>query len=266
MQKASNLIDNTLANQLIHLIPFTSINVQKTKSTNIISAYASPHTELLKIKIQNLSVWKGIANLLLTQKGEWRKRIDKSVGFPPNSGYKQEKLQMQNLLAQLQPNNSLRIALQEIKNCPPINYTKNQWRILNSLISLLPLLVAQLQRIFNNQNIVDFTEVSLGALRALRNIDQPSNYVLHLDSQIHHFLIDEFQDTSIIQFRLIKALISEWQPNDGRTLFLVGDPMQSIYRFRQAEVSLFLEVKNKGIGNIHLTPLILCNNFRSQKN
>ncbi|PMB54301.1 ATP-dependent DNA helicase pcrA [Coxiella-like endosymbiont] len=100
MQKASNLIDNTLANQLIHLIPFTSINVQKTKSTNIISAYASPHTELLKIKIQNLSVWKGIANLLLTQKGEWRKRIDKSVGFPPNSGYKQEKLQMQNLLAQ----------------------------------------------------------------------------------------------------------------------------------------------------------------------
>lgn len=265
MQKASNLIDNTLANQLIHLIQFTNINVQKTKSTNIISTYASPHTELLKIKIQNLSVWKGIANLLLTQKGEWRKRIHKSVGFPPNSSYKQEKLQIQNLLEQLQPNNSLRIALQEIKNCPPINYTKNQWRILNSLISLLPLLVAQLQRIFNTQNIVDFTEVSLGALRALRNIDQPSNYVLHLDSQIHHFLIDEFQDTSIIQFRLIKALISEWQPNDGRTLFLVGDPMQSIYRFRQAEVSLFLEVKNKGIGNIHLTPLILCNNFRSQK-
>ncbi|WP_369421095.1 UvrD-helicase domain-containing protein [Coxiella-like endosymbiont] len=159
----------------------------------------------------------------------------------------------------------MRIALQEIQNCPPINYTQNQWCILNSLISFLPLLVAQLQVIFKDHNIIDFTEVTLGALRALGNIDQPSDYALQLDAQIHHLLIDEFQDTSIVQFRLIEALIAGWQPNDGRTLFLVGDPMQSIYRFRQAEVGLFLQAKDKGIGNVRLTPLILCNNFRSQK-
>ncbi|WP_100622946.1 UvrD-helicase domain-containing protein [Candidatus Coxiella mudrowiae] len=270
MQKAHDLIDNTLANQplanqLIPLIQFSSVNIQQIKPGDAISACAPPLTELPKINIQNLSAWKGIANLLLTQRGEWRKRIDKSVGFPSDARYKQQKLQMQNLLEQFQSNNPLRMALQEIQNCPPINYTQNQWRILKSLISLLPLLVAQLQVIFKDHNIVDFTEVSLGALRALGNIDQPSDYALQLDTQIHHLLIDEFQDTSIIQFRLIEALIAGWQPNDGRTIFLVGDPMQSIYRFRQAEVGLFLQVEDQGIGNIRLIPLILCNNFRSQK-
>lgn len=264
MQRAYDLINKTLAVQLIPLIQFAGFNMEQIKPDNLISTCCSLK-KLPKINIKNFLVWKGIAKLLLTKNGEWRKRIDKSVGFPVDTRYKQQKLQMQNLLKQLGTNNPLRIVLQEIQNCPSIKYTESQWCILYTLISLLPFLVARLQAIFHDHNIVDFTEVTLGALRALGNIDQPSDYALQLDAQIHHLLIDEFQDTSIIQFRLIEALIAEWQPNDGRTLFLVGDPMQSIYRFRQAEVGLFLQVKAKGIGNIRLTPLILYNNFRSQK-
>ena len=264
MQRVYDLIDTTLADRLIPLIQFASFNMQKIKPDNPISACGSL-TKLPKINTKNFLVWKGIANLFLTKSGECRKRIDKSVGFPVDAHYKQQKLQMQNLLAQLSTNNPLRMALQEIQNCPPIRYTESQWCILRALISLLPLLVKQLQVIFHDHNIVDFTEVTLGALRTLGNTDQPSDYALQLDAQIHHLLIDEFQDTSIIQFRLIEALITGWQSNDGRTLFLVGDPMQSIYRFRQAEVGLFLQVKAKGIGNIRLTSLILHNNFRSQK-
>src|SRR3546814_18465594 len=51
---------------------------------------------------------------------------------------------------------------------------------------------------------------------------------------------------------------------DGRTLFLVGDPMQSIYRFRKADVGCFLKVKEHGLGDIVLTALELKDNFRSQ--
>mgnify|MGYP003389463336 CR=1 FL=1 len=69
------------------------------------------------------------------------------------------------------------------------------------------------------------------------NLDQPTDLNLMLDYQIKHLLVDEFQDTSQLQFTLIKSLINGWEENDGKTLFFVGDPMQSIYRFRQADVS-----------------------------
>ena len=72
---------------------------------------------------------------------------------------------------------------------------------------------------------------------------------------MQHILIDEFQDISVAQYRLIEKLISTWQQDDGRTLFVVGDPMQSIYRFREAEVGLFLRTQTKGIGTLSLQPM-----------
>ena len=64
---------------------------------------------------------------------------------------------------------------------------------------------------------------------------------------------------------LMKDLVAGWQPDDGRTLFLVGDPMQSIYRFRQAEVGLFLKTQQEGLGEVRtIKPLTISVNFRSQ--
>jgi ATP-dependent exoDNAse (exonuclease V) beta subunit len=80
-------------------------------------------------------------------------------------------------------------------------------------------------------------------------------------------LVDEFQDTSDAQVQLLERLTAGWEPGDGRTVFLVGDPMQSIYRFRNAEVGLFLSVRDQGLGRgdarIALEPLTLRVNFRS---
>jgi ATP-dependent exoDNAse (exonuclease V) beta subunit len=63
---------------------------------------------------------------------------------------------------------------------------------------------------------------------------------------------------------LLERLTEGWQRGDGRTLFVVGDPMQSIYRFREAEVGLFLRAQRHGIGTVPLEPLALSANFRSR--
>ena len=63
---------------------------------------------------------------------------------------------------------------------------------------------------------------------------------------------------------MLKALTEQWSEGDGHTLFLVGDPLQSIYRFREAEIALFLQSWNeKQLGSVRLTPIRLTTNFRS---
>ena len=67
--------------------------------------------------------------------------------------------------------------------------------------------------------------------------------------------------------RLLRALLEDWQQGDGRTCFFVGDPMQSIYLFRDAESRLFHQVREDGMeiggGHLPMTALQLSTNFRS---
>ena len=136
--------------------------------------------------------------------------------------------------------------------------------MLEAIVDLSPLAVAELQVVFALRGKADFIEIAQGALRALEGDDGPTDLLLVLDYRIRHMLVDEFQDTSHSQFELLKKLTSGWQEGDGRTLFVVGDPMQSIYRFREAEVGLFLRAQHEGIGAVRLEPLTLSANFRSQ--
>ncbi len=86
---------------------------------------------------------------------------------------------------------------------------------------------------------------------------------LALDYQVKHILLDEYQDTSQSQYEFIRRLTEGWESEPDRSLFVVGDPMQSIYRFREAEVGLFLDTCDRGIGGLKLEFLQLTTNFRS---
>ncbi|HMH19882.1 MAG TPA: UvrD-helicase domain-containing protein, partial [Burkholderiales bacterium] len=126
----------------------------------------------------------------------------------------------------------MREALRALYNMPPAQYDDRQWEALEAILALLKPAVAQLKVLFGERGQADFTEFAHGALEALGSVDDPSDLLLSLDQKISHVLVDEFQDTSLSQFELLTKLTSGWQEGDGRTLFLVGDPMQSIYRFR----------------------------------
>lgn len=149
---------------------------------------------------------------------------------------------------------------------------RDQWRFLNSgehppeiadFCSLLDRAHHSLLEVFRERRQVDFTEITHAAIRALGTPDRPSDLLYWLDYRIEHLLVDEFQDTSLAQYDLINALTAQWSEDGGHTLFMVGDPMQSIYRFRGAEVSLFLQCwREQRLGSVRLTPLSLVTNFR----
>ncbi|GAA4409370.1 nuclease [Advenella faeciporci] len=207
--------------------------------------------------------WKALARLLLTGKGQLRSRLTKNEGFPPKTAHKDA---MQAWLeSQRTGSDEWTQALHDLTNLPDVLMTPQQIHIIGNLLECLKLAAQQLEQVFASEGEVDFIEIAWRAGQALGSVDDPAELLLSLDAVIKHILIDEFQDTSQVQIDLIHKLTSGWLANEGRTLFLVGDPMQSIYRFRKAEVGLFLKVARESINDLPLTVLKLTENFRSRQ-
>lgn len=219
--------------------------------------------EAFDTDMASLEQWQALACVLLTKDNKPRKTVTISQGFEAKSDYKDEFIAWLKGVSESDPWVG---ALVDIRSAPVDGYTDEQQDILRVLIEVLWLAAAQLNVCFTEAAEVDFTEISRRALEALGQVDDPSDLLLALDTAIRHLLVDEFQDTSQSQIQLLERLTSGWMAGDGRTLFLVGDPMQSIYRFRKAEVGLFLTVKEQGLGEVSLTALELKDNFRSQGN
>jgi len=208
-----------------------------------------------------LEQWRGFAELLLTAKGEWRRRLTRNEGFP--AGKNDHKAALYDVLEDLADDHQLLSLLHGIRALPPVHYGDEQWAVLLALFRLLPVAVVELQQMFSARGATDFIEIAFGADDALGTADRPGDIALLLDYQVRHILVDEMQDTSRAQYRMLEALTGGWEPGDGRTLFCVGDPMQSIYRFRNAEVAQFLLAQHQGIGAVPLERLVLRQNFRS---
>lgn len=250
--------------ELLFLAKSAAQNLIREQSTSPI-IYCETLDSLPGSQPEDAPAWLGLAKLLFTEKLEWRKRLDKTIGFPPSKQRHDENLKerMNSLIEYLSTHTRLHNAFKNLHAMPNHQYQEKQWEILVSLHQVLQIVVAQLKLVFQQHGKVDYIENAHAALLALGDESNPTDLALALDYKIHHILVDEFQDTSNSQFRLIEKLIMGWEPNDGRTLFLVGDPMQSIYRFREAEVGLFIRARQSGIRNLYLEPLSLCVNFRS---
>ena len=213
-------------------------------------------------KLSDLSNWQIIADLLLAKSsGEWRKKIDKSLGFPPE--LKEQKKSLMVILKELVSADIFKKQLLELDQLPNAYQHESVISNINDISQVLKLGVAQLSLIFEEQGVQDFSEVGMQAIKALDSREVVNDIVLFLDYQIKHLLIDEFQDTSYAQLGLIQKLLESWQKGDGKTIFLVGDPMQSIYRFRESQVGIFLKVMKNGIANVRIKSLLLSTNFRS---
>ena len=216
----------------------------------------------LRAQAADLARWRGAAWALLTGQGEFRRRLTRNEGFPPQCA---DNAPMADLLEEFGRDPHARQVLIDIRALPEPAYGDEQWGRVGEVAQVLVLAAAQLDQVFREQGAADFAAVSLAALRALGSAEAPSDLGLRLDYRLQHILVDEFQDTSSAQLELVRLLTAGWQQGDGRSVFCVGDPMQSIYGFRQAEVRAFLELAEDGIGEVRFEVQRLRNNFRSSR-
>jgi len=211
----------------------------------------------------DVPLWRGLAQLLLTEEGTPRARFDKRLGVPPKEAGRDLKRRAGLAAARLGEFAQAMELLHATRSLPSPSYDAEEWRVLMAQFRVLRLAVAELEVVFGERRVADYPRFARAARQALGSPEAPTDTALALDAELRHVLVDEFQDTSDAQVKLIESLTAGWQPDDGRTLFLVGDPMQSIYRFRNAEVGLFLDIRNRGLGDIDLESLTLAVNFRS---
>lgn len=209
------------------------------------------------------AICAGLAELLLTGGGGVRVRLDKNLGVQPQTSELFKAL-FAPIADALRGAPAVCARLHRTRGLPPSIYTGAQWRTIEAMYGLLKLAVAQLDLTFAHAGRCDFTAITHAAQQALGAADAPSDLSLALDYRLEHLLVDEFQDTSQTQHELLEALTAGWTGDDGRTLFFVGDPLQSIYRFRQAEVRLFVQTtRRRRWGSVPLETLRLTANFRT---
>ncbi len=122
--------------------------------------------------------------------------------------------------------------------------------------------------------LVDYEDMEYFALKLLTEIPEWQNILFIFDEHTDHILVDEFQDTSYLQWEIINKLIEEWRAGEGvkyekginPTVFIVGDDQQSIYMFRNVRVEIFFKVQKeleRWFGKEKLETITIKENYRS---
>ncbi|QFU75977.1 DNA helicase UvrD [Halioglobus maricola] len=245
--------------ELFELFCYAQHNLQQPVPDEFPSAQSS-----------DLSYWRSLINMLLTQDAKYRKSVNVRNGFPAGKGEAQDyKDHCKDLLERMAAQEQLLPALVAVTALPDMDEHAASWQLVVHLSHVLPLVAACLLLVFERRGEVDHTQVALSALDALGEDDAPTELAMRLDYSIEHILVDEFQDTAINQYRLLGRLTRGWgeyneaNPTAPRTVFIVGDGMQSIYGFRNANVGLFLRARDRGFNGVEPIAVDLKSNFRS---
>ncbi len=214
---------------------------------------------------RDLEEWQNLANVFLTQSGKIRKRWGPKSGGMPKGFSSTDWCN-----AILAFDDEFIESLHEVRNYPAESALWEEVAAMEDLVLIVSAALEKYRNICRSLGVMDYVDVELGALKALGSVENITDSLLFWDRSIKHILVDEFQDTSATEYRIIQFLVSGWEAGDRRTLFVVGDPKQSIYRFRKADVSIFYKaeagVERPGADPIKLNPVKLHTNFRSADN
>ncbi len=172
----------------------------------------------------------GVLDALLTQKGEPRKFSEKLAGIEDVRAAQDKALQYCAAHAQ-----------------------HEAWLYQQRMARLTRLLVRCFAEVKAAHGWVDMNDVEQAAHLLLGNAELWGWVQERLDARVRHLLVDEFQDTNPLQWQALSGWLGSYAGAGGRApgVFIVGDPKQSIYRFRRAEPQVFIAAKQfvqQGLG------------------
>lgn len=146
-------------------------------------------------------------------------------------------------------NDSTNALLRELKNELNKYFNAKEAYFLGELGKLFGLYDSALLQVSKEFSQLSFDDVTNRLYTLLQHEIAKDFLYFRLDGNIEHLLIDEFQDTSVIQYKILEPIIEEIRAGQGvksfKTLFFVGDVKQSIYRFRGGAKELFGYAKEK---------------------
>ena len=155
--------------------------------------------------------------------------------------------------------------LHTIQNAVKDYHRAKEQNFFYSLGELVDIYEKSKKALYMDDSELSFSDVTSLVYQILNFLDDSEFLYFRLDAQIEHMLLDEFQDTSILQYEILKPLIREITSGEGifsdGSFFFVGDVKQSIYRFRGGVSSLFGEVVKENATEVQK----LLTNYRSQK-
>ena len=174
-----------------------------------------------------------LSDLVLTQKGEPRRRpAHVKAQFRSAADYERHKV----IVSGLGPH--VQAAVEAFKR--DINFV-----LARGVRRLFTIAQDEYRRTLDKHSVLDFSDLLERTLQLLGQMEEFSRSRYRLESRYEHVLVDEFQDTSRAQWRLVRELVRAWSAGEGLnhgpippSIFIVGDRKQSIYAFRDAEVSV----------------------------
>lgn len=212
---------------------------------------------------EHLAHWRALIHLLTRGDGGWRSGFRSDwLKFEVD---KKDAARLKELVAELHDRDDILTAIQAVNCLPPPKYPQEQWVVAKALFRVLSHALVELQIVFADRGECDFAELGLLAKAALSREDGVHDLEAALGMKLQHLLVDEMQDTSTSQYELLQLLTQSWDGH-SQTVFLVGDPKQSIYLFRQARVERFVQtMRTEQLGDLPVAPLRLTANFRSRR-
>lgn len=155
--------------------------------------------------------------------------------------------------------------LHTIQNAIMMHHRAKESNFFFALSELVDIYKKSKKALYMDDSELSFSDVTSLVYEILHLLDDSEFLYFRLDAVIEHMLLDEFQDTSILQYEILKPLINEITSGEGvfsgGSFFFVGDVKQSIYRFRGGVSALFGEVAKENATEVDK----LLTNYRSQK-